>query len=113
MWFAHKKMCKIIASNNEEFLVNYEEFKRRLGKAGLSVKEFADLVQISCNSVSNYSARGDVPVHLAIAVTLMSEMADHHLDFRSALQSLDVKEKKPRGQSGAGTFGGSKQYSII
>jgi len=93
--------------------VNYEEFKRRLGKAGLSVKEFADLVQISCNSVSNYAAKGAVPAHLAIAATLMSEMAEHKLDFRSALQNLDIKEKKPRGQSATGTFGGSKQLSIL
>lgn len=93
--------------------MNYEEFKRRLGKAGLSVKEFADLMYISCNSVSNYAAKGFVPVHLAIAVTLMSEMAENKLDFRCALIGLDFKGKKPRGSSIKGAVGGSRQLSIF
>lgn len=93
--------------------MHYEEFKRQLGKAGLSIKEFADLMRISCNSVSNYASKGEVPAHLAIAVTLMSEMADGKLDFRSALHNLDLKEKKPRGTAAKGTFGGSKQLPIL
>lgn len=93
--------------------MSYEEFKRLLGKAGLSVKDFADLMRISCNSVTNYASRGTVPAHLAIAVTLMSEMAEAKLDFRSALQLLELKEKKPRGSGNQGTFGGSKQLSIL
>lgn len=91
----------------------YDEFKRLLGKAGLSIKEFADLMRISCNSVSNYASKGNVPTHLAIAVTLMSEMAEAKLDFRSALRLLPLKDKKSRGAASQGIFGGSKQISIL
>lgn len=70
--------------------MSYKEFKRRLGKAGLSVKEFATLMRIECNSVSNYAAKGTVPVHLAVAAVLMAEMADSGLDFRIALTCLDA-----------------------
>lgn len=93
--------------------MSYDEFKRLLGKAGLSIKDFADLMRISCNSVSNYASKGTVPTHLAIAVTLMSEMAEAKLDFRSALQLLQLKDKKSRGAASQGTFGGSKQISIL
>lgn len=109
----HKILCIISAiSIVRGCAVNYDEFKRRLGKAGLSVKEFADLMRISCNSVSNYAAKGVVPVHLAVAATLMSEMADHQLDFRPAINELNLKEKKPRGSSVGGGFG-NRQLSIL
>lgn len=114
MRISHEMLCIISAfSIVRGCAVNYEEFKRRLGKAGLSVKEFADLMRIGCNSVSNYAAKGVVPVHLAVAATLMGEMADHQLDFRLAINELNLKEKKPRGASARGGFGGNRQLSIL
>lgn len=65
--------------------MDYIIFKKKLGQAGLSVTEFAELMHINCNSVSNYSSKGYVPVHLAVAVTLMSEMAYRNIDFKSLL----------------------------
>lgn len=93
--------------------MQYDEFKRRLGKAGLSVKEFAALIGVSCNTVSNYAAKGVVPSHLAIEATLMSEMAERSIDFRRPLVDLQLTEKKPRGRAARGVFGGSKQQSIF
>lgn len=93
--------------------MQYDEFKRRLGKAGLSVKEFAALIGVSCNAVSNYASRGAVPTHLAVEVTLMSEMAEKGIDFRTPLGGLDLQENKPRGAAAKGVFGGSKQQSIF
>ena len=93
--------------------MQYDEFKRRLGKAGLSIKEFAALIGVSCNTVSNYAAKGVVPSHLAIEATLMSEMAERNVDFRQPLSALQLTEKKPRGGAARGVFGGSKQQSIF
>lgn|GEM_PF-5030363 len=73
--------------------MEYSVFKKKLGQAGLSVADFAGLMQLNCNSVSNYSSKGHVPVHLAVAVTLMSEMAYRDIDFKSILlrsTSLDM-----------------------
>lgn len=67
--------------------MEYAIFKKKLGQAGLTVTDFAGIMQLNCNSVSNYSSKGRVPVHLAVAVTLMSEMAYREIDFRSILQS--------------------------
>jgi len=92
--------------------MNYDEFKRQLGKAGLSIKEFADLLQISCNSVSNYSAKGLVPAHFAVTATLMGEMADKKIDFRTPIANLELSTRKPRTPKSLTGFGRNKQYSI-
>jgi 23S rRNA maturation-related 3'-5' exoribonuclease YhaM len=77
--------------------MNYKEFRRQLGKAGLSGKEFASLVKINPNSLANYSKKGKVPSHWAIIASLMGEMAEHNIDFKSSLLSLDLNPNLPRG----------------
>jgi hypothetical protein len=92
--------------------VEYDEFKRRLGKAGLSLKEFAGLVRVTETSVSNYASRGAVPCHFAVAVTLMAEMADRGLDFRDPLKSLNVEPRRQTDPDRASGFGRARQYKI-
>jgi transcriptional regulator with XRE-family HTH domain len=92
--------------------MTYDEFLRRLGKAGLSVREFAELVGMNRNSVSNYARREEVPAHLAVIAALMGEMAEHRLDFRAVLEPIDLKLKKPRGRSRPGRFGGDRQNDL-
>ncbi len=90
--------------------MTYDEFRRQLGKAGLTVKSFAELIKQKPNSITNYAAQGEVPPHLAIIVALMADMADHELDFRSALSRIHFDAAKPRGSAAKGKFGG-KQLS--
>ena len=89
--------------------MRYEEFLRQVGKAGLSIKEFADLVKMNRISLSNYGKKGEVPSHLAVISVLLGEMAEHQIDFREVLSRLDIASKKPRGAAKAGKFGGDKQ----
>jgi DNA-binding CsgD family transcriptional regulator len=42
----------------------YEEFQRLMGKAGLSIKEFATLLDMNPNSITNYKKIGKVPTHI-------------------------------------------------
>lgn len=93
--------------------MRYPEFRRNLGKAGLTVKEFAELVSLRANSVSNYAVVGQVPTHLAAIAALMGEMAEHQLDFRQVLQRIDLQRKRVRGGAKAGRFGGSKQRDLF
>lgn len=88
--------------------MTYEEFQRQLGKAGITVREFADLVKMNRNSVTNCAQKRVVPSHLAVIVSLMGEMAEHRLDFRDVLSRVEIKPKKPRGSAVNGLFGGSK-----
>lgn len=89
----------------------YDEFKRQLGKAGLSVKSFAELIKQNPNSITNYAAQGKIPPHLAIIATLMAHMADHGLNYRVALSQVHFDASKPRGSAVKGKFGGSKSIT--
>ncbi|HLW07520.1 MAG TPA: hypothetical protein VKY45_08140 [Marinilabiliaceae bacterium] len=91
----------------------YVEFKRRLGKAGISSKEFSRLVKLNPNSLTNYSRTGKIPSHWAIVATLIGEMAEHGVDYRAALQKIDFEPNKIRGSAEPGKFGGNPQNSLF
>lgn len=93
--------------------MTYEEFQRQLGKAGLNGREFAGLVRMNPNSLSNCAHKAEIPSHWAVIVVLMAEMAEHRLDFRQALAEVDIAPKKPRGTASKGRFGGSKQTDLF
>ena len=44
----------------------YEEFQRLIGKSGLSIKEFAALLDMHANSIPNYKKNGTVPTIIAV-----------------------------------------------
>ena len=92
--------------------MTYEEFRRQLGKAGLTVKAFAELIKQTPNSVTNYAAQGEVPPHLAIIAALMGDMAESGVDFRATLARIEFEASKPRGGATKGRFGGSKQIGL-
>jgi len=87
--------------------MTYEEFRRQLGKSGLTAKEFAELVKLNSNSITNYAKSGEVPSHLAVIAALLGEMAERKIDFRDVLSRIEIEPNKPRG-AGIGKFGGSK-----
>ena len=93
-------------------VMNYEEFQRQLGKAGLTLSQFAELVKMNRISLSNYAKRGCVPSHLAIIASLLGEMAEQNLDYRSVLAKIDISTKKPRGAGAIGKFGGNPQSHV-
>lgn len=91
--------------------MTYEEFQRQIGKAGLTLREFADLVKMNRISISNYGHKGEVPSHMAVIAALLGEMAERKIDYREVLTRIDILPKKPRG-AGIGKFGGSKQAGL-
>lgn len=86
--------------------MDFTEFKRQLGKAGLTAVEFSELIKLHPKSLSNYGNAFVVPSHLAVIVTLMAELADNHIEFRGLISRLQIERKKPRG-AGMGKFGGN------
>lgn len=93
--------------------MRYDEFQRHIGKAGLTLSQFAELVKINRVSLSNYGKKGEVPDHWAIVVALMGEMAENAIDFRHVVGKLDLQPKKVRGSATKGKFGGSKQTGLF
>lgn len=92
--------------------MNYKEFRRQLGKAGLTNKAFAELVKINSNSITNYKKDGDVPSHWAIVALLMGVLADNKIEFKDALNGIEIEPNKVRGNAAKGRFGGSKQADL-
>lgn len=86
----------------------YDEFQRQLGKAGVTIREFAMLIKMNSNSVTNYAKSGEVPSHLAVIAALLGEMSERKIDFRSVLSRIEIEPKKPRGGA-TGKFCGIKQ----
>ena len=71
----------------------YEEFQRLMGKAGLSIKEFATLLDMNPNSITNYKKIGKVPTHIAVLVYLLSSMKDEGADFYPIFEKIKSYSK--------------------
>lgn len=91
----------------------YGEFKRQLGKAGISGREFAKLVKLNPNSLTNYAKTGRIPSHWAIVATLIAEMAEHGMSYQQVIQHIDLEPNKVRGAAKEGVFGGNPQKNLF
>ena len=72
----------------------YTEFQRLIGKAGLAIKEFAALLDMKPNSITNYCHQGVVPTHIAVIVALISTMKDEGLDFYPIFEKIKSYSKE-------------------
>lgn len=82
--YNYEKYSRILA-------VNYKEFRRHLGKAGLTINEFSALIRVRPNSISNYAKKENVPDEYAVIAVLVGEAADHGMDFRNALAKFGIR----------------------
>ena len=89
----------------------YADFLEELRKTGLSVREFAELIGMNPNSISNYARTGELPTHLALIAVLVgiSEMGG---DYRRIMSRVERVRKKPRGSASRGRFGGRRQGKV-
>lgn len=87
--------------------MDYKEFCRNIDKAGLKNEEFAELMKMNENSISNLKTKEEVPKHLAVIASLLGHMKDNNLDFMSIFDKLDIKHHEKRNEK----FGVSKNAS--
>lgn len=92
--------------------MDYETFRNLLGGAGLTNKEFADLVKINSNSITNFRTNAHVPEHWAIVAILIGELANHKIEFRHLLRKMNIEPNKVRGRAAKGHWGGSPQLRL-
>lgn len=90
----------------------YTDFLDELGRAGLSVRAFAELIGMNPNSVSNYARTGELPTHLALIAVLVGGISDLGGDYRRVMSKVEIAPKKPRGGAGRGRFGGDRQSNL-
>jgi hypothetical protein len=77
--------------------MNYDEFRRHLGKAGLTNKRFAQLIGMNEKSLTNMAQKGVVPNHVAALALLMGLLADNHVPFQEQLEKEGFVKAEPRG----------------
>jgi len=65
--------------------MEYTEFRRHVGKAGLTINEFSSLIDVRASSVSNYARKHSVPKQYAIIAVLLGDAADRGQNFRDLL----------------------------
>ena len=70
--------------------MEYGEFRRHLGKAGLTVNQFAAYLGVRPASVSNYSTAGVVPQTYAILAVLLGEAGDRGVSIPQLLGRFGV-----------------------
>lgn len=87
--------------------MDYAEFRRHLGKAGLTVNEYAALLRLHRGSISNYAKKDEVPHTHAMIAVLLGDAADRGTDYRSLLRRYhvlkSVAEVVRLGAKGPGT----------
>lgn len=76
--------------------MNYKELVRNIGKAGLTIKQFAELIKAKPNSITNLKNKEDIPKNLAIISVLLGELVDKGLDYNHLFEKLDLQEQKAR-----------------
>ena len=76
--------------------MNYEELTRNIAKAGLDIKEFAELIKANPNSITNLKSKKKIPKNIGIIAVLLGEMKEAKLPLKDFLNSLDLEEQKAR-----------------
>jgi antitoxin component HigA of HigAB toxin-antitoxin module len=66
--------------------MNYKELKLNIARAGLTLKEFAELIGSHPNSITNLKQREAVPKNIAIISILMAELAKNEADIKTILK---------------------------
>lgn len=71
--------------------MQYEEFRRQIGKAGLTNKAFAGLLDLNPASISNIKSKGgEVPYQLALIASFMADYKDRGIDFMAVIDKCRV-----------------------
>lgn len=102
-------LIKTCASIERWRSLTYGEFLAELEQAALTVREFAALVHMHPNSVSNYARAGEVPTHLAVIAALLAELRRNAIDHQPIFARIRIAAKRPRGGAEPGRFGGNPQ----
>lgn len=81
--------------------MNYTDFRRHIGKAGLTVNEYAAVLGIRPNSLSYYAKKNAIPHPHAIIAVLTGDAADRGVDFRELLRRYGVLTAGSKTGAGA------------
>lgn len=84
--------------------MDYAAFQQVVSDAGLSLRQFAHLLKLNPNSITNCKRRNAVPAHLVVIALLVRELASHDIDYQSVIDRAGITPNAPRG-TGRQAFG--------
>ncbi|MEQ1557789.1 MAG: XRE family transcriptional regulator [Methyloglobulus sp.] len=70
--------------------MQYEEFRRQLGKAGLTNRAFAELLDLNPISISNLKSKVEVPYQLALIASFIADYKDRGYDFMEVINKCKL-----------------------
>jgi len=70
--------------------MEYKEFKLNIARAGLTIKEFAELIGSHPTSITNLKQKAKVPKKLAIISILIVELFNNGVDVKGLLEKSKI-----------------------
>ncbi len=86
--------------------MTFIEFKKRLLDAEITLPKFSKLIKVSEKNIQSYKKKGEVPNCIAATVECFAQMHQAGMDYRSMIESLELKAKTKKG---AGFAKGKKE----
>lgn len=83
----------ILETSQPGLALNYSEFRRHLGKTGITINDFAAYLCVRPSSVSNYAKAGKVPRTYAMLAVLMGEAVDRGVPVADVLARYGIVQQ--------------------
>ena len=77
--------------------MTFIEFKKLLLDAEITLPKFSKLIKVSEKNIQAYKKKGEVPNTIAVIVTCFVSMHKMGIDYRSIIETLDLKAKTKKG----------------
>ncbi|MEA3370948.1 MAG: hypothetical protein U9Q40_06370 [Campylobacterota bacterium] len=77
--------------------MTFIEFKKSLLDAEISLPKFSKLIKVSEKNIQSYKKKGEVPNTIAVIVKCFALMNANGLDYKSAIEELELKAKTKKG----------------
>ena len=77
--------------------MTFIEFKKQLLDAEISLPKFSKLIKVSEKNIQSYKKKGEVPNAIAAVVACFAHMHIAGVDYRTIIETLDLKAKTKKG----------------
>ena len=77
--------------------MTFIEFKKLLLDAEITLPKFSKLIKVSEKNIQAYKKKAEVPNTIAVIAACFAEMNKLDVDYRSVVESLELKAKTKKG----------------
>ena len=77
--------------------MTFIDFKKLLLDAEISLPKFSKLIKVSEKNIQSYKKKGEVPNAIAVSAKCFASMHQNGIDYKSEIESLELKAKTKKG----------------